>query len=83
MPRLDLCTVDLPSALHGLLLWAALDRGLDREQVFHLLGRPELTKNRNHHRALRRDLSRAAELYEAVGLAVPAALRALGGTARE
>ena len=82
-PWLDLGAVDFPNALHGLLLWAALDRIDDREQVFHLLGRPELTKNRNHHRALRRDLRRAAELFEAMGISVPPILAALGRNGRE
>lgn len=75
-PALDLSEVDLPGALHGILLGEAVQLTKDREAAFRLLGRGELVKNRNHHKALRRDWSRALALYEALSEDVPEETRA-------
>lgn len=73
-PTPDLAEVDLPGALHGVLLGEAVQLTKDRESAFRLLGRPELVKNRNHHKALRRDWGRARALFEALGEPVPESL---------
>lgn len=75
-PAPNLGDVDLAGALHGLLLAEAVHLTKDREAAFRLLGRPELVKNRNHHKALRRDWARALALYEALRESPPDELRA-------
>lgn len=74
-PTPDLSSLDFPGALHGILLAEAVRITGDREAAFRLLGRGELVKNRNHHKALRRDWARALDLYEAVHEAPPDDLR--------
>jgi len=74
-PVPDLSAVDFPGALHGIVLAEAVRQTGDRETAFRLLGRGELVKNRNHHKALRRDWARALTLYEALAEPVPDELR--------
>lgn len=74
----DLAQVDFPGALHGILLAEAVRLTGDRETAFRLLGRGELVKNRNHHKALRRDWARALALYEALAEPVPDELQGSG-----
>lgn len=69
-------------ALRGLVLAAAvLRRG--RDDAFVLLGQQQLLKNRNHHRALRRELERTRELYRLVGGEIDPELAALLDSADE
>lgn len=69
-------------ALRGLVLAAAvLRRG--RDDAFVLLGQQQLLKNRNHHRALRRELERARELHRMVGGELDPELAALLDSAEE
>ncbi|MFK7986628.1 MAG: sigma-54-dependent transcriptional regulator [Sandaracinaceae bacterium] len=63
----SLSGVDLPRALHGVVLAEAVLRTGSREAAFELIGRGELVANRNHHKALRRDLGHARDLYAAFG----------------
>ncbi|MCA9554227.1 MAG: sigma-54-dependent Fis family transcriptional regulator [Myxococcales bacterium] len=70
-PPLDLTQVDLPGALHGAVLAEAVRLTGDREAAFRLLGREELVKNRNHHKALRRDWGRLAALAAVLGEDLP------------
>lgn len=70
-PPLDLTEVDLPGALHGVLLGEAVRLTGDREAAFRLLGREELVKNRNHHKALRRDWGRLQALASILGEDLP------------
>ncbi len=74
-PGLDLSQLDFPGALHGILLAEAVRITGDREAAFRLLGRGELVKNRNHHKALRRDWARALDLYTALHEPAPDDLR--------
>ncbi|WP_437999357.1 sigma 54-interacting transcriptional regulator [Sorangium sp. So ce185] len=60
-------SLDLSEGFRGLVLGAALQRAGSREEAFALLGQQQLVKNRNHHRALRRELDRVRELTEALG----------------
>jgi DNA-binding NtrC family response regulator len=53
--------------LRGLVLGAAVQRSCNREEAFVLLGQEQLLKNRNHHRALRRELERVREFVNKVG----------------
>lgn len=69
----------LPGALQGLLLAHLVDLTGERDAPFTLTGRPELVKNRNHHRALKRECQRAAALCAHLGEAPPPALAALLG----
>ena len=74
---IDFEDVDLPRALHGVLLAEAVLRAGSREAAFELLGRGELVANRNHHKALKRDLGHALKLYAALGEDPPDDLEAL------
>jgi transcriptional regulator with AAA-type ATPase domain len=59
-------SLDACDALRGLVLAAAvLRRG--RDEAFVLLGQAPLLKNRNHHRALRRELEKARALIRLLG----------------
>jgi DNA-binding NtrC family response regulator len=60
-------SLDLADAFRGIVLGAAVQRLGDRDAAFRVLGQPHLVKNRNHHRALRRELRRAAELVATLG----------------
>ncbi|MDI1443053.1 sigma 54-interacting transcriptional regulator [Polyangium sp. 6x1] len=55
-------SLELAEAYRGLVLAAAVHRMGNRDEAFTLLGQEPLLKNRNHHRALRRELSRVREL---------------------
>lgn len=67
----------LPGGLLGLVLAEAVRQCGEREEAFRLVGRSELVKNRNHHRALKRECQRAAELAGHLGLAPPEAVTAI------
>jgi transcriptional regulator with AAA-type ATPase domain len=59
-------SLDTCETLRGLVLAAAvLRRG--RDEAFVLLGQQALLKNRNHHRALRRELDRVRDLVRVTG----------------
>ncbi len=73
----DLRGLELPGALHGVMLAGAVDRAGGREEAFEALGRGELIGARNHHRVLKRDVARAAALCERIGQSPPPALAAL------
>lgn len=56
--------LDLLDGFKGLVLGAALERtGGDLDQVFRMFGRDKLIAGRNHRRAFRRELERAAQLH--------------------
>lgn len=40
---------------------------MGRDEGFKLLGRESLVKNRNHHKALKRELEKVDSLYKALG----------------
>jgi transcriptional regulator with AAA-type ATPase domain len=61
--QLDL---DLADAFKGLVLGMAI-RQVGRDEGFRLLGRESLVKNRNHHKALKRELEKVETLYKALG----------------
>ncbi|MGH2899616.1 MAG: sigma-54-dependent Fis family transcriptional regulator, partial [Solirubrobacteraceae bacterium] len=69
--RRDASTVPLPlemtDAFRGMVLGAAVQETGDRDEAFVLLGQEPLLKNRNHHRTLRRELSRVRELLRLLG----------------
>jgi DNA-binding NtrC family response regulator len=58
--------LDLADAFRGVVLGLAI-RQVGREEAFRLLGRESLVKNRNHHKALKRELERVDALYKALG----------------
>jgi DNA-binding NtrC family response regulator len=58
--------LDLADAFRGFVLGLAI-RQFGREEAFKLLGRESLVKNRNHHKALKRELERVDALYKALG----------------
>lgn len=69
-------SLELIEAFRGMVLGAAVQqRG--RDGAFALLGQRSLLKNRNHHRALRRELERVRELVDAIGGAVDPDLAAV------
>jgi DNA-binding NtrC family response regulator len=51
----------------GMVLGAAVQRTGSRDEAFALVGEDNLLKNRNHHRALRRELDRVREFFEVLG----------------
>jgi len=56
--------LDLLDGFKGLVLGGALERlGGDLDEVFRLFGREKLVAGRNHHKAFRRELERAAQLH--------------------
>ncbi len=61
----DTLSLDMCEALRGLVLAAAVTKR-GRDEAFVLLGQQPLLKNRNHHRALRRELDRVRELARQV-----------------
>ncbi|MBU8899288.1 sigma-54-dependent Fis family transcriptional regulator [Corallococcus sp. H22C18031201] len=58
--------LDLADAFRGLVLAMAI-RQVGRDEAFRLLGRESLVKNRNHHKALKRELEKVDALYKALG----------------
>ncbi|XXX79845.1 sigma 54-interacting transcriptional regulator [Sorangium sp. So ce134] len=69
--------LDLAEAFRGLVLGAAVLRTGSREEAFTLLGQQQLLKNRNHHRALRRELDRVRDLADKLGGEIARDLAAL------
>jgi DNA-binding NtrC family response regulator len=63
--------IELLSGLRGLVLVEAIRETGSKEAAFRLLGREALVKSRNHHKTLQRELERARELCEALGIAPP------------
>ena len=59
--------LDLTDAFRGMVLGAAVQRRGNRDDAFAMLGQQPMIKNRNHHRALRRELERVRELTRAIG----------------
>jgi DNA-binding NtrC family response regulator len=59
--------LELAEALRGMVLGAAVQRTGNRDEAFALLGQEPLLKNRNHHRALRRELARVRDLVHLLG----------------
>lgn len=55
--------LDLADAFKGFVLAAALERESSRDEVFWLFGKGSLTKSRNHHKVVRRELERADALF--------------------
>ncbi|XXF76533.1 sigma 54-interacting transcriptional regulator [Myxococcaceae bacterium GXIMD 01537] len=64
--RNDSLDLDLADAFRGFVLGLAI-RQVGREEAFRLLGRESLVKNRNHHKALKRELDRVEALYKSLG----------------
>jgi len=60
-------SLDLADAFRGLILHAAVEKLGSSEDAFRLLGQEGLVKGRNHHKVLRRELEKVAELCRAVG----------------
>ncbi|QDE70577.1 sigma-54-dependent transcriptional regulator [Myxococcus xanthus] len=58
--------LDLADAFRGMVLGLAI-RQVGRDEGFKLLGRESLVKNRNHHKALKRELEKVDSLYKALG----------------
>ena len=73
----DLEDADLAGALQGFLMATAVRELDNRELAFQLLGRGALVRNRNHHKALKREWERAIDFCQRVGHAPPAELAAL------
>ena len=63
--------LDLAEAFRGYVLAIAIEK-LGRDEAWRLLGREGLLKNRNHQKALRRELERVEILLRAAGEPVPA-----------
>lgn len=70
-------SLDLCDALRGMVLGAAVQRWGSREQAYRLLGQEALLRNRNHHRAFRRELDRVRELLALLGGEVDGALASM------
>ena len=58
--------LDLADAFRGFVLGTAV-RQLGRDEGFHVLGRESLVRNRNHHKALRREVEKVDQLLKALG----------------
>ena len=58
--------LDLTEAFRGFVLGTAVQR-VGRDEAFLLLGRENLVKNRNHQKALRRELEKVDLLLRALG----------------
>jgi hypothetical protein len=56
--------LEMTEAFRGMVLGAAVQQTGDRDAAFVLLGQEPLLKNRNHHRALRRELARVREFVQ-------------------
>lgn len=68
--------LEMAEVLRGMVLGAAVQHAGSRDEAFVLLGQEPLLKNRNHHRALRRELSRVRELVRLLGCDVHPELQA-------
>lgn len=73
-PKLTLETI---ASIQGLALAAAVARVGGRDEAFRLLGQDQLMKNRNHHRAYRREIEKVREVVKIVGGEVDPELIAL------
>lgn len=58
--------LDPDLALPGFILGAAVQKTGNVEEAFHLLGRSNLVRHRNHKKTLRRELERVSQLYAAL-----------------
>ncbi len=58
--------LDLAEAFKGFVLAVALEQERNRDEVFRLFGKDSLTKSRNHHKVLRREIERAEALFRAL-----------------
>jgi DNA-binding NtrC family response regulator len=70
-------SLDLADAFRGMVLGAAVRRKGNRDDAFSMLGQQPLLKNRNHHRAYRRELDRVRDLLRALDGDVDAELKDL------
>jgi DNA-binding NtrC family response regulator len=59
--------LEMTEAFRGMVLGAAVQQRGSRDEAFTLLGQQQLVKNRNHYRALRRELLRVRELLRLLG----------------
>jgi len=59
--------LDWAGTLAGFVLERGTAAGIDRETLFEMLGKAQLVKGRNHHRALRREAAKIRELLELLG----------------
>ncbi|MEO7729728.1 MAG: sigma 54-interacting transcriptional regulator [Kofleriaceae bacterium] len=60
--------LEMTDAFRGMVMGAAVQHtGGDRDLAFVLLSQEPLLKNRNHHRALRRELAKVRELVQLLG----------------
>ncbi len=73
--RVDL---DLADAFRGLVLAGMVRRTGSRDEAFRRLGKAGLLKNRNHHKALKREIARVIALAGALGHVVDDELARLG-----
>jgi len=58
--------LDLADGFKGFVLAAALEQQENRDELFRLFGKESLTKSRNHHKVLRREIERADALFRSV-----------------
>lgn len=70
-------SLELSDAFRGMALGAAVQYAGNRDDAFALLGQEPLIKNRNHHRALRRELSRVRDLLRLLGETAEPGLQAI------
>jgi DNA-binding NtrC family response regulator len=75
-------SLEMADAFRGLVFAAAVQRR-GRDDAFVLLGQQQLLKNRNHHRALKREFERVRELLRLLGGDVDPALAAVLDAAEE
>jgi hypothetical protein len=69
-------TLEMTDAFRGMVLAAAAQQTDSREAAFELLGQEMLVKNRNHHRAMRREVARVRDLVRLLGGALDQELEA-------
>jgi len=81
-PSASSLSLEMADAFRGLVLAAAVQRR-GRDDAFVLLGQQQLLKNRNHHRALKRETERVRELLRLMGGEVDPALAAVLDAAEE
>ncbi|WNG48202.1 sigma-54-dependent Fis family transcriptional regulator [Archangium minus] len=58
--------LDLADAFRGFVLGTAV-RQLGRDEAFRVLGRENLVRNRNHHKAFKREVEKVDTLFKALG----------------
>jgi transcriptional regulator of acetoin/glycerol metabolism len=59
--------LDLTDGFQGMVLGAAIQATGSRDEAFVLFGEDRLVKNRNHHRAVRREILKACKLLGVLG----------------